>query len=78
MDRGRGRRNLELENHDGWIGVGRTGCSRKSTGLAVRGSYIHLFIQKIGENIGNKCKDPEVGTSLSSSGSRLKAEARVE
>lgn len=42
LGRGKGRRDLELENQDGWIGGGRTGCSRKITGLGVRGSSIHL------------------------------------
>lgn len=54
---------------DGWIGDGSTGCSRKITGLGVRGSSIHLT----DKSRGNKCKDPETGSSLSSSGSGLKA-----
>lgn len=40
------KRDLELENRDGGIGCGRSGCGRKSTGLGVRGSCIHSTNRK--------------------------------
>lgn len=53
-----------MENRDGGIGGGRSGCGRKSTGLGVGVA----FIQQIEKSIVNKGKDPKVGTSLSFSG----------
>lgn len=53
----------------GWLEGERARWGSKSTGLGDRGA---AFIQQIEKSRGNRCEDPEVGTSLSFSGNRLK------